>query len=87
MTKWEWQKFPYTDEDWANLYWPKGIWSIENISEQYSKILYQPLSSNKFLLKMDQALWLVDISNDPKVGAYIWSIYSLVPESAADEVQ
>jgi len=87
VKKWKWQKFPYTDEEWASLYWPKGIWSIENISGQYSEMLYQPLTSNKFLLKMDSSLWLVDISNDPKVGTYIWSIYSLVPESAMGAVQ
>ena len=81
VPRWKWQEFPYTDEEWASLYRPKGMWSIENISEQYSEILYQSLTSDKFLLKMDDSLWLVDISNDPKIGTYIWSIYSLVPES------
>ena len=87
VSKWRWQEFPYTDEEWAALYWPKGIGSIERISKQYSEMLYQPLSANRFLLKMDGSLWLVDISNDPKVGTYIWSIYSLVPESAMGEAQ
>ena len=87
VPRWKWQKFPYTDEEWASLYWPKGIWSIENISEQYSEMLYQPLTSDKFLLKMDNSLWLADISNDPKVGTYIWSIYSLVPESVMGSAQ
>lgn len=87
VPKWKWQKFPYTDEEWAALYWPAGIGSIENISDQYSEMLYQPLTSDKFLLKMDDSLWLVDISNDPKVGTYIWSIYSLVPESAMGTAQ
>ena len=82
VSKWKWQKFPYTDEEWASLYWPKGIWSQDALSKQYNEMLYQPLTANKFLLKMDNSLWLVDISNDPKVGTYIWSIYSLVPESA-----
>ena len=87
VPRWKWQEFPYTDEEWALLYWPKGLWSIENISEQYSEMLYQPLTSGKFLLKMDNSLWLVDISNDPKVGTYIWSIYSLVPETAMGAAQ
>lgn len=82
VPKWKWQKFPFTDEEWASLYRPSGLWSIENISEQFDEMLYQPLTSDMFLLKMDNSLWLVDISNDPKVGTYIWSIYSLVPESA-----
>ena len=87
VPRWKWQEFPYTDEEWASLYRPKGMWSIENISEQYSEMLYQPLTSGKFLLKMDTSLWLVEISNDPKVGTYIWSIYSLVPESAMGSAQ
>ena len=87
VPKWKWQKFPYTDKEWASLYWPKGIWSIENISENYSEMLYQPLTSDEFLLKMDSSLWLVNVSNDPKIGTYIWSIYSLVPESAMGAAQ
>ena len=87
VPKWKWQKFPYSDEEWAALYWPEGLWSIEKISERYNEMLYQPLTSDKFLLKMDNSLWLVDISNDPKVGTYIWSIYSLVPESAMGAAQ
>ena len=81
VEKWKWQKFPYTDEEWAAMYFPDGLWAIENISEQYSDMLYQPLNNNEFLLQMDGSLWLVNISNDPKVGTYIWSIYTLVPES------
>lgn len=87
VPKWKWQKFPYSDEEWASLYWPEGIWSIEKISERYNEMLYQPLTSDKFLLKMDNSLWLVDISNDQKVGTYIWSIYSLVPESVMGVAQ
>ena len=81
VEKWKWQAFPYSDEEWAAMYFPDGLWAIENISEQYSDMLYQPLNNNEFLLQMDGSLWLVNISNDPKVGTYIWSIYTLVPES------
>lgn len=87
VPKWEWQKFPYTDAEWAALYRPRGIFSTDTISEQYSDMRYQPLNEDSFLLKMDSSLWLVNISNDPKVGTYLWSIYSLVPESAMGVAQ
>ena len=78
---WDWQEFPYTDEEWEALFWPEGIFVVEDIREKYDNILYIRLSSEMFLLNLDGSLWLVTVSNDPKVGTYIWSIYSLVPES------
>ena len=33
-----------------------------------------------FLMNVDGSVWMVTVSNDPKVGTYIWNIYSLVPE-------
>ena len=41
-------------------------------------MLYQPLTAGKFLLKMDNSLWLVELANQ-QMGTYLWSIYSLVP--------
>ena len=79
---WEWKEFPYTDEEWEALFWPEGIFVVEDIRAKYDNILYIRLSSEMFLLNLDGSLWLVTLSNDPKVGTYIWSIYSLVPESA-----
>lgn len=81
VTKWEWQEFPYTDEEWASLYWPDDFNSIEKISDYFDRMYYQPLTPGKFLLSMDESLWLVELSADNRVGTYIWCIYSLVPES------
>ena len=79
---WDWQDFPYTDEEWEALFWPEGIFVVEDIREKYDNILYIRLSSEMFLMNVDGSVWMVTVSNDPKVGTYIWSIYSLVPESA-----
>lgn len=79
---WNWEVFPYTDDEWEALFWPEGIFVVEDIREKYDNILYIRLSSEMFLLNLDGSIWLVELSNDPKVGTYIWSIYSLVPESA-----
>ena len=88
VSKWEWQEFPYTDEEWAALYVPpQGFGGISNISELYNEMLYQPLAPDKFLLKMDSSLWLVELSSNEQMGTYLWSIYSLVPESAMGVAQ
>lgn len=79
---WDWEVFPYTDDEWEELFWPEGIFVIEDIREKYENILYIRLSSEMFLMNVDGSVWLVELSNDPNVGTYIWSIYSLVPESA-----
>ena len=87
ISKWEWQEFPYTDEEWAALYQPGGFGEMLNISEIYDEILYQPLVAGKFLLRVDGDLWLVELSSNEQMGTYLWSIYSLVPESAMGVAQ
>ena len=82
VSDWDWKEFPYSDEEWEALFWPEGIFVIEDIREKYDNILYIRLSSEMFLMNVDGSVWLVTVSNDPKVGTYIWNIYSLVPESA-----
>ena len=87
VSNWEWKEFPYTDEEWAELYTPQGFGGISNISEIYDEMLYQPLTTGKFLLKMDNSLWLVELAANQQMGTYLWSIYSLVPESAMGVAQ
>jgi len=82
VTKWKWQEFPYTDEEWASFYWPGSFNSIEKISAYFNHIYYQPLIPGKFLLNLDGSIWLVELSTDQRVGTYIWCIYSLVPEAS-----
>lgn len=87
VSNWEWKEFPYTDEEWAALYTPQGFGGISNISEIYDEMLYQPLTTGKFLLKMGNSLWLVELAAKQQMGTYLWSIYSLVPESAMGVAQ
>ncbi len=87
VSNWEWKEFLYTDEEWAALYTPQGFGGISNISEIYDEMLYQPLTTGKFLLKMDNSLWLVELAANQQMGTYLWSIYSLVPESTMGVAQ
>ena len=86
VSKWEWQEFPYTDEEWAALYKPSTGTDFK-ISEVFDEILYQPLAPARFLLRVDGDLWLVELSANPQMGPYIWSIYSLIPEVAMGSAQ
>lgn len=81
--EWAWQKFPYTDEEWAGLYFAGG--GVENIGELYGEMLYQPLSERYSLFRMDGSLWLAEINENPNMGRNLWSLYILSPEKAAAE--
>ena len=80
VSKWEWQEFPYTDEEWRDLFWPQVPAPID-ILALYKEILYQPLNNNKFLLFADGDLLIVELHKNPQKERYIWSIYSLVNEA------
>ncbi|MCD8192547.1 MAG: M56 family metallopeptidase [Oscillospiraceae bacterium] len=78
VPSWEWQKFPYTDEEWATLYIGGGA---ENLSEQYGELKYIPLTSSNFLMLADGDIWLVDLMNSQTLGTCLWSIYTLTPQT------
>ncbi|MCD8254594.1 MAG: M56 family metallopeptidase [Oscillospiraceae bacterium] len=79
VPSWEWQEFPYTDEEWAALYIGGGT---ENLSEQYGELKYIPLTSSNFLMLANGDIWLVDLMNSQTLGACLWSIYTLTPQTA-----
>lgn len=83
--QWSWQPFPYTDEKWAALCL-FDLGTMEDFPRQHQEILYQPLSSLSFLLRVDGDLWLVELQDDGQ-RQFLWSIYSLVPEEAMGVAQ
>lgn len=80
VSRWAWQAFPFTDEEWeANfVLLPDGM---AHMNSQYEELRYQPLDSNHYLLSADGALWLAETRGEP---AMLWSIYSLVRQTAND---
>ena len=86
VSKWEWQEFPYTDEEWRALFWPQVPAPID-ILALYKEILYQPLNNNKFLLFADGDLLIVELHKNPQNERYIWSIYSLIDETSMGVAQ
>lgn len=79
VPSWEWQEFPYTDEEWAALYIGGGA---EDLSEQYGELKYIPMTSSNFLMLADGDIWLVDLMNSQTLGVCLWSIYTLTLQTA-----
>jgi len=81
VESWDWQEFPYSDDEWNALYVPEGFYARMNINEDYENILYHPLAGKEhFLLQLDGMLWLVETRENDRMGRFIWSIYALLPE-------
>ena len=79
---WNWQPFPWTDEEWEAMFWNgAGMFTELPVSKLYVTRLYQPLNDEYCLLQMNGQLWLAEIHENAEMGQYVWSIYSLVPES------
>ncbi|MBE7016591.1 MAG: hypothetical protein E7420_00335 [Ruminococcaceae bacterium] len=90
---WKWQEFPYSDEQWENLFvLPESALS-QGISGQYDEILYMPLIGNDtgepidiseaqvdcFLMGVDGELWFVKMEAEANEQPLISSIFALVP--------
>lgn len=73
---WEWQAFPYTNEEWAALF-REGNEEMEALPERYSYILYQPLDDEHFLLAADGTLLLAELHPSSGENKAVWSIYTL----------
>ncbi|MBQ7937997.1 MAG: hypothetical protein IJ283_05835 [Oscillospiraceae bacterium] len=78
VSKWKWQEFPYSAEEWKNLFIATETIPFPDISEYRSRY-YQPLDDGKFIASLDGELWLVDLSHK-KPGSeelLVWSIYEI----------
>ena len=79
VPRWEWEEFPYTAQAWAELF-PIGAHAASRLPERYDELFFQSFTDRQFLLWADGELLLVELSYTPQGQAYVWSIYSLVPE-------
>ena len=81
VSEWKWQEFPYSEEEWKNLFIATETIPFPDISA-YRNRYYQPLEDGKFIASLDGELWLVDI--DPKKMStpddlWVWDIYRIAP--------
>ena len=59
VEKWEWQEFPYTEEEWKKLFEiPEFYLDIF----QYGKIMYLPLNEFVSFLLVDGEIWCMNLS-------------------------
>lgn len=88
---WGWQDFPYSDEEWQEMFLLYENNFAAPISSLYDEVLYQPLIGNRtdrvfvegesevdaFLMLCDGELWFVSTNKDSKGQKLISSIYAL----------
>lgn len=82
IPEWKWEEFPYTDEEWKNLFFAPDGFPFPDIS-QYEERYYQRLDSQSFIAYLDGELWSVYLS--PKKAStpddlWVWDVYRVVPE-------
>ena len=77
---WEWEEFPWTMEEWNDLFIAR-VQSID-YSRLFDEMLYKKINNRYSLLRMDGTVWLVDLRSNNAMGDYIWSIHTLKPEAA-----
>ncbi len=73
----QWQEFPYTEDEWNDLFAMNPV-DISGFKEK--QWLSFDGRDGYALAKMDDQLWFVDFAEDLSREPYMWSIYSLVPE-------
>ncbi|MBR3611455.1 MAG: hypothetical protein IKL57_08385 [Oscillospiraceae bacterium] len=81
VEKWEWQEFPYSEEEWNELFLvPEEIFDIF----QYGKIMYQPITELSSFLLVDGEIWCMNITpvNDENHPFLVHSIELLLPEDS-----
>jgi len=75
--KYEWQKLPWTKEEWNEMFFlnvPEELNNTDNI-------LWQPLSDNYCLLECNEKMYIVRYYYEENAQrTTIWDIYELIPE-------
>ncbi len=72
----DWKAFPWTDEEWNDMFTLGGLRDVGKI---FDKMRVMELSGNTYLMDMDGALWYAVISRHPDGTPYVWSIFTLIP--------
>lgn len=78
VEEWNWQEFPYTEEEWENLFEsPEQVFDVFG----YGKIMYRPVSEFVFLLLADGEIMLVNITmiNSESHPLIVRDIERLIP--------
>ncbi|MBR5872705.1 MAG: hypothetical protein IKZ06_03575, partial [Oscillospiraceae bacterium] len=85
VPEWKWEEFPYSAEEWKNLFIATETIPFPNISEYRSRY-YQPLDENYFIASLDGELWLVELTPVKPASEenWVWSIYEIIPAERAE---
>ncbi|MBE6038919.1 MAG: hypothetical protein E7218_06965 [Anaerofustis stercorihominis] len=79
-----WQRFPWTDEQWNDLFFASDE-GLKDISQTYGNLIYMPLTDDFCLINADGSCWVVEFASTQMKEKYIYSIYTLVPLISHDK--
>ncbi len=83
VKSWEWQPFPYTESEWAELHYTAN--GVIDIGIADGDVMYIPLTAGKFLMRVRGDIWIAELRSNANEGTRLHSIYSLVPEATMGE--
>ena len=76
-----WDYTAFTQKEWQS--WFGAITLPRPDISGYGKTIYFDLSDQYRVLNMDGELWLMQRKHSPELGDYVWSVFSLIPETPA----
>lgn len=86
VLSWQAQAFPWSEEEWAEIC-KHSLMFAAPFDGRLADLSTVQVGRNEYLLNLDQSLYLMKLSVDPKGNPYIWSIYRLIPEEAKGSAQ
>lgn len=86
VLSWQWGEFPWSKKEWAEIC-EKSLFMGDFLRDSLDGARCIQVGNSEYLLTADQVLYLLDLSADRRVGTNIWSIYTLVPETAKGGAQ
>lgn len=76
-----WRAFPWTDAEFAAMFLLAGEDTLPLLLDTYTERKVLPLTSDRYLLSMNDELWLMQLSTQRDGTDMVWSIHELVPEA------
>lgn len=86
VLSWRWQEFPWSEAEWAEIC-DRSMMMNGFLRGRLEEVRCIQVGIDQYLLTVDNVIYLLDLTLDRRVGTYIWSIYTLVPEEVKGTAQ
>ena len=76
-----WKDFPWTDEEFAAMFVIGDEENLTRMLGKYTERKALPLTTDVYLLSMNDELWLMQLCEPSDSEPFVWSIHELIPEA------